>query len=399
MALLHPSNAGVPPTIDDLCAKLSAYCKAHHAAEVLQGLLDECNAANDGVFPIRDLPPEIMNIIMAHLPLASLLKLHQVCKAWAQSPFETPAAKFQFFSVKTSGGTLPSKRLCHSGGLYKDALYIVCGDSPAKRTSSIGELQHDIQRFDFVTKQWKDLQASGVPSVTEHCNVVYKDALYIYGGISPDFSRTNDLYRYDFNSNTCARVSVNGDYVPKNGSCHSAVVYKDKLYVFGGWDPNRTGERNDLDAFDFATKTWTAVEQTGDIPSFRRAHKSVVWKDALWTFGGWCKDAPLNDLHRFDFHTHVWKKIHTKGEVPTGRSRFTMAVRDNVLYVLGGWDGTSFLDHLYMLNLTFLEWRRSPASFPRPSGQHVMEMYHNLMLVWGGNDGKLAQNDFYGCFI
>ena len=63
----------------------------------------------------------------------------------------------------------------------------------------------------------------------------------------------NDFYEYSVDNNTwqevVQQVQLNGG-TPTPRHSHSAVVYEDSMYVFGGYDGHY---RNDFYRFNFAT--------------------------------------------------------------------------------------------------------------------------------------------------
>ncbi len=54
-----------------------------------------------------------------------------------------------------------------------------------------------------------------------------------------------------------------------------------------------------------ATKTWTKVSAKGSVPPQRTSHTAVVWKDKMYTFGGFSGEHYLNDLHEFDLGIYI----------------------------------------------------------------------------------------------
>ena len=61
--------------------------------------------------------------------------------------------------------------------------------------------------------------------------------------------------------------------VPSERAGHSAIVYGEKLFMFGGEDPS--GNTNDLFIFDFSKIEWKRVQTIGTPPSPRSYHTSA----------------------------------------------------------------------------------------------------------------------------
>ena len=74
---------------------------------------------------------------------------------------------------------------------------------------------------------------------------------------------------------------------PRSG--HASVVFKDAIWVFGGYNPNARGDRSSYLSDVWFTKdghSWHNVTQ--DAPwKGRRGHQVVVFDDALYLIGGY----------------------------------------------------------------------------------------------------------------
>jgi N-acetylneuraminic acid mutarotase len=94
------------------------------------------------------------------------------------------------------------------------------------------------------------------------------DQNLFYGHFSLSLTRTNgqcfsfllatDMYSYDLINNVWRLVPMTGS-PPTPRHSHSAVVYEDSMFVFGGYDGNY---RNDFHALHLPTMTWTQVVAT-----------------------------------------------------------------------------------------------------------------------------------------
>lgn len=62
------------------------------------------------------------------------------------------------------------------------------------------------------------------------------------------------------------------------------------MLIFGGWEwfflhPLHDAN-NDLYKFNFKTKVWTIINASGTIPPQRGAHSAIFYKEKLYIFGG-----------------------------------------------------------------------------------------------------------------
>ena len=99
-------------------------------------------------------------------------------------------------------------------------------------------------------------------------------------------------------------IFSNSAPVPR--AAHGAVVYDNKLYIFGGYDGN--ARLNDMWHIQLNTpqnsaKIWTEVEQSGDQPSTVCNSPLAVVQDSLYLFSGQSGAKTSNHLFKFDFKT------------------------------------------------------------------------------------------------
>jgi N-acetylneuraminic acid mutarotase len=84
--------------------------------------------------------------------------------------------------------------------------------------------------------------------------VVHNRSIYIFGGYD-GFNRVNDFYEYNVDYNTWSEVLYTGSgTMPTPRHSHSAVIYEESMFVFGGYDGHY---RNDFYRFNFVTNTWS----------------------------------------------------------------------------------------------------------------------------------------------
>jgi Galactose oxidase, central domain/Kelch motif len=125
-------------------------------------------------------------------------------------------------------------------------------------------------------------------------------------------------------------------------SLHSAVIWNDSLYIFGGY--NGHVRVNDFHAYSFGTRRWSPVlpaAHSGMPPSPRDRHVSVVHGNTLYIFGGFDGTSRTNDFYGFDFSSMTWREIVPRtGRPPSERHSHASVVHGNSMYVFGGYDGS-----------------------------------------------------------
>lgn len=103
--------------------------------------------------------------------------------------------------------------------------------------------------------RWEQLRASGdTPTcLQEHTAVAYKDCLYVFGG-EVGFSAASEtpLWVYQVRTNSWRKVRAQkGVSVPRGRRGHTALVYQGAMIVYGGYQDLR-GSSSELWAFDFS---------------------------------------------------------------------------------------------------------------------------------------------------
>jgi len=279
----------------------------------------------------------------------------------------------------------PSERLWCSSVVYNDKMYIYGGHTTRGTSNLIHSVKNDMYCYDYTQKTWSEISHE-VGSKTEHKCVVYNDALWFVGGYNGQ-NYTNDLRKFEPASNTSTVVPTTGSpFSPR--SALTAVVHKNTMYVFGGWNGFSKQWFNDLHAFNFDTREWREVHTKGDKPSQRTSHACVVWNNKMYVFAGFSGEQYLNDLHEYDFETETWRDIttQTSGVRPSPRSRFCAVVHGNTMYLLGGWNKVNYFGDFFAYNFLTQTWKQiASPHFDIPSlSQYSISVYNNKLYIFGG---------------
>jgi hypothetical protein len=105
--------------------------------------------------------------------------------------------------------------------------------------------------------------------------------LLIFGGENEHREHLSDVVILDLKTATWTSPTISGPS-PKGRARHAAVVHDEKLFVVGGLTGLESYTLSDICYLDL--KTWTWSRSWRFVPRFD--HSAWVWGDRLWVFGG-----------------------------------------------------------------------------------------------------------------
>ena len=89
---------------------------------------------------------------------------------------------------------------------------------------------------------------------------------------------------------------------------HTANILDNNMYIFGGGDGKMW--LCDLYKFNLVSRQWSLVETTGQSPTGRLQHSSVIHGKRIFIFGGEPdRLRQLNDLYSLDLDTLEWSSL------------------------------------------------------------------------------------------
>ena len=101
------------------------------------------------------------------------------------------------------------------------------------------------------------------------------------------------------------------------GTDHTVVLWDGRIYVYGGYD----GKKRFGDLFKCCIKNkkykWKEIQSEGIQPLNRFGHSAVVYQNSMFIFGGWNGHDTMNDIFQYSFLSNYWYEIHrTNGSPP-----------------------------------------------------------------------------------
>jgi len=205
---------------------------------------------------------------------------------------------------------------------------------------------NSILKFDFATNEWNEVRPKGkiVPSRRgKHFAFVKEKSMFVYGGESSMYKSWQDIQRFDFETSEWCEVQYYG--TAPLVTLHCASYYndgiEDSLFIFGG---------NDIHKFDFHTNSWSIMKTPGTTPLGSYGANMAVYERCLYIFGGHDGQTYSNELYKFEIDQCRFIKLEIKA-CPIGRGQSSMIVKQNNLWTTGGHFSNDGLQLSYLNDL------------------------------------------------
>lgn len=164
------------------------------------------------------------------------------------------------------------------------------------------------QYYDFEKNSWSSEGPILLPNPLCFFSMIqYPPYYYLFGGAWKEKDKwnfSNEVLCFDSELGSIERVSTKNSS-PENRCGHTAVTYKGQMFIFGGLAKDKNDKFkwfSDLWCLSLEDFTWSKIEGKG--PSPRSGHSAVVFKEKMYLFGGHftsSKKEYYNDLYEFDF--------------------------------------------------------------------------------------------------
>ncbi|KAH8648017.1 hypothetical protein BGZ60DRAFT_423429 [Tricladium varicosporioides] len=232
-----------------------------------------------------------------------------------------------------------------------------------------------------------------VPLRAMTCTAVGKKLIVFGGGDGPAYY--NDVYVLDTVNFRWSKPKIGGDRQPSKRRAHTACLYRNGIYVFGGGDGVRA--LNDvwrLDVADTNKMSWKLISapSSGSVedktkPKARGYHTANMVGSKLIIFGGSDGGECFRDVWVFDVETLLFSPVHIPISYP--RLSHTATIVGSYLFVIGGHDGVEYSNEVLLLNLVTMVWdkRKIYGQPPKPRGYHGAVLHDSRLVVVGGFDG------------
>ncbi|XP_046490732.1 uncharacterized protein [Neodiprion pinetum] len=277
----------------------------------------------------------------------------------------------------TENGPAPPSRSKHSATLLSGHVYLLGGRN--------GNLPlKDLWRYSLAESRWEELHPGGErPSaLQEHSAVAYKDCLYVFGGeLGFSAGTETPLWVYNVKNNSWRKIRAQrGCAVPRGRRGHTALVHRGQMLIYGGYQDLR-GSSPELWAFHFETESWHLLSSSECGPAARHKHSAVLHEDAVYIYGGMTDLQERSDCWRWDVNTASWCLLKSKpGPGPLhGHAACRLP---SCMLLFGGESGGLPTNELWRFHFGTETWEKLcvPGLKPQPRAESVALAVSELLL-------------------
>jgi N-acetylneuraminic acid mutarotase len=240
-----------------------------------------------------------------------------------------------------------------------------------------------------------------LPLLKNHTATMYKDKMYCFGGYD---GRNNQatLFTIDCKSLTTETVYYSGIVLPgRNG--HSATLVNDKIFFIGGWRGNLSKADSNIYYLNIPTMTMNKVDIIGDELGPCNMHTADFMKDSeqIFIFVGGDGENYYSRLFCFNVNTNRCRFVDARN-APSPRADHTSAVVGKKLFIFGGWDGNTLINDMHIFDTETMTWSspQPTGSIPSPRAGCTLTAKKNKLYLFGGSGrGATTYNDvhIYDC--
>ena len=272
---------------------------------------------------------------------------------------------------------LPYSFFWHAEVRFNNRAYII-GGIVDKAISNVVISTNNVQAEDQIF-----INPTGLAQRADHAATVFNEKLWVSGGQGAQ-TTLNDVV----NSPDGKEWATTG-YLPERRQGHRMVAFgneKIQLVVLGGVDEKFTNLHNEIYT-SVDGRVWKTVQVHTNIWAARQQFGCLVYKNKLWVFGGLGVNAIqyFNDVWCSDNLTHWTRAVeHAPWQ---GKGAFAYCVWDERMWIIGGFFSRFDQDREVWYSRDGVTWKQS-FDFPKDHvyGNYATELDNRLHIFGGQPD-------------
>ena len=250
----------------------------------------------------------------------------------------------------------------------------------------------------YLPNHWKNYITNDTPIRKYADTLIFNEKIYLFGGVDQDGKDTNDIFYLDLTQNVLVwkKINIAEEDKPTKRRQHTITLLDSKLFLFGGQNflDGNNEKLNDLWYMDLNATSdkyhqWEKLKNndvtaTDNVQKY--AHSAVVYNNTLYIYGGKnASDTPLSDLCALNIQTindarnDSWTKLNTTGVV-AAMAHHSADISGNIMYLFD--KETLYKVDLNNNNNSFFSYNHNI-----PSRQnHATTLVNNKLIIFGGED-------------
>jgi len=258
-------------------------------------------------------------------------------------------------------------------------------------------LENKVNTFNPDDLEWKQVTADIPWSARDsHGVVVFQDKIWLMGGLNGNgFQDKNGNVLYwkvpHYSDVWSSKDGRDWQLVIKNAPWSKrrsiqAVVFKNKIWLVGGWGPG-IGYSNNIWISENGIN-WEKIEPKGGLPSIE-GHQLVVFDDKLWLIGGVRYDERKEKNYVWSSEDGInWTEI-VENALWAPRWDHTVTVFKNKLWLIGGMNLNGEIYNDVWSSEDGKNWLLVIDNPPWPERQgHGSVVFQNKLWIIGRHDNK-----------
>jgi N-acetylneuraminic acid mutarotase len=272
----------------------------------------------------------------------------------------------------------------------RDRLYLVGGISPVpcQDLSCANSLIDDLWSFNPRSRTWREISDQLPPREGDATALDSRSRRIIM--IQPFFGPM-ETWAYDLDKHTWENRHPAVEAPARWGSMMVYDSRADRALLFGGAALSDNSGLNDLWVYDYESNTWTERHPAVSPPPHQwHALVYVPTSDRTVLFGGTnpADGSLLNDTWAYDYHRNRWTNLHPM-HPPTPRMTHYMAFepRTNRLVLFGGFLAPydQAAGDTWIYDVATNRWSQAfPKHSPAPRAWHVLSRTNGPVVLFGG---------------
>ncbi|MFD1461540.1 Kelch repeat-containing protein [Paenibacillus farraposensis] len=260
-------------------------------------------------------------------------------------------------NIMASGSSMPTARAQATSVAYGNDIYVIGGYTGNAYTWTGGSSVNNVEVYNTQTDTWsvKKAMPQALGALT---SVLYKGKIYVFGGLTTNTLSVATVQVYDPVSDSWSTKKP----IPNTIHVSSAVVYKDKIYLVAGRHIGSGGNvsLNTFFEYDPVNDNWSTKP---NLLTARGGPQAVIYSNKIFAIAGMNENGELNTVESFDFEQNKWSYEASLKQARSGAGAVTLGGQ---IYVIGGSRSTATNAPVNTIEIFGKENSTTPEPTPTP---------------------------------